>query len=575
MSRHLRRDELLCYLDGEMSWMRRMQCRRHLRSCWCCRTDLESLESTIHQIVIAQEAVLLPHTPAPPNAWVSFDSLISTELKINSSSTALPPQYGGWWRHAVIAAGVLVVAGILVTRFFAIDSVSAREVIQHVESAEATRELLPTGHVIRQRIHITRSSRTHSYSEDSVVNAWRSESNAVWTSDGKDSAVSSLQRIYAAYQIPDCLPMEGKVLAKWMQLAGGGGSARHTSDGIILDFGDADDSTRPAIELHVTPNAWTVHEMQLTLHDETYRIAEDDFLVMPLDAAPVAIQARLSAPMEPLAAPVRNMAVETPVVLGSGQLKSAELSVMISLHRIQADLGDPITINSTARGINVGLWQLPAERQAQVKSALEGIPSVTVSTVAPHGRTRVASTDEAIALTTEVRAGIQSPAPIESDPRALKLMGGMSAEQSFATLALSKFDAVIAQIYSLNNLAERFDAQNEAALSDDARSELQVLVHDHAGQASAALSDLQNAMVPLTTLYGGMSNDVDVTPQPVSDSWQLRSVHALQMARRTDSLLRGILTSSSTPVDPHLGIPAVQKQLSSLAADVLALRTAQ
>lgn len=572
MSRHLSPEELLCYLDGEMSWMRRMQCRRHLRSCWCCRTDLESLESTIHHIVIAQEAVLLPRTPAPPNTWASFESLISPELKVASPPLPFPIPYSGWWRHAVLTAGVLAVAGILVARFFAIDSVSARELIQHVESAEARRELLPAGHVIRQRIHITRSSRTRSYSEDSVVNAWRSASSTVWTSDGKESAISGLQQIYAAYQMPDCLPLEGRVLAKWMQLAGGGGSARHTRDGIILDFGNADDSTRPAIELHVRPNAWTVHEMQLTLHDETYRIAEEDFLVMPLNAAPVAIQARLSSPMEPLVAPVRNVAAEAPVVLGAGQLKSAELSVMIGLHQIQADLGDPIAINSTARGINVGLWQLPAERQAQVKSALEGIPSVTVSTVAPHVRTKVVPVDEAI---TEIRAGIQSPAPIESDPRALKLMGGVSAEQSFATLALSKFDAVIAQIYSLNNLAERFDAQGETALSEEERSELQALVRDHAGQASAALSDLQNAMVPLTTLYGGMSNDVDITPQPVSDSWQLRSMHALQMARRTDNLLRGILTSSSTPVDPHLGIPAVQKQLSSLAADVLALRTAR
>ena len=47
---HLNDDQLLAYLDGEMSMARMRAVRNHLRICWNCRSALAELETQVEAI---------------------------------------------------------------------------------------------------------------------------------------------------------------------------------------------------------------------------------------------------------------------------------------------------------------------------------------------------------------------------------------------------------------------------------------------------------------------------------------------------------------------------------------------
>src|SRR5215471_7367280 len=69
MTKHLTREQLLNYLDGELPKAKMRAARDHIQSCWACRTELEHLQNDIGLIHDAQQQVVLPSLPPPPQPW--------------------------------------------------------------------------------------------------------------------------------------------------------------------------------------------------------------------------------------------------------------------------------------------------------------------------------------------------------------------------------------------------------------------------------------------------------------------------------------------------------------------------
>jgi anti-sigma factor RsiW len=69
---HLSEEQLLMFVDGELSSKQVSKVREHLETCWTCRAELEKVEETISLFVEFRKKVQTPLNPPPPNNWSNF-----------------------------------------------------------------------------------------------------------------------------------------------------------------------------------------------------------------------------------------------------------------------------------------------------------------------------------------------------------------------------------------------------------------------------------------------------------------------------------------------------------------------
>src|SRR6266545_4972051 len=93
--KHLAGDELISYLDGELSRGEQFEARTHLESCWKCRSQLNVLQSSIDNFLSLRQESLLPGKLPPSGPAVE---LFRQRLVEHSASP--PPQASSWLRIA-------------------------------------------------------------------------------------------------------------------------------------------------------------------------------------------------------------------------------------------------------------------------------------------------------------------------------------------------------------------------------------------------------------------------------------------------------------------------------------------
>jgi len=66
---HLTQEQLLRYLDGELSQSAARNAQSHLRACCSCQAEVDRLKEQIAAILEAQATVIGPSLPPPPSPW--------------------------------------------------------------------------------------------------------------------------------------------------------------------------------------------------------------------------------------------------------------------------------------------------------------------------------------------------------------------------------------------------------------------------------------------------------------------------------------------------------------------------
>jgi hypothetical protein len=171
-----------------------------------------------------------------------------------------------------------------------------------------------------------------------------------------------------------------------------------------------------------------------------------------------------------------------------------EVRIFAALHRIDADLGDPIEISSDGKGhfkvIGIGL-ALP--RQAEVRDALASLPDVAVDfpQANPAGGSR-GSNSRAL----HFEAG-RSPfeAPLQ------RFLGGQAEWENYANQVLDESDAVLERAHALRTLADHFPAAKRAELQERERAMLDEIfdahrdaLREHAGKLEALVAPVREAL---------------------------------------------------------------------------------
>lgn len=202
---------------------------------------------------------------------------------------------------------------------------------------------------------------------------------------------------------------------------------------------------------------------------------------------------------------------------------SEELQVIASLHRIGADLGDPISVERDgANQLVVKGVGLTPERRAQVETALSTIRSI---------RTEFQDVKVAPPRNEGTPSGIAAAELPWQDELDRVFDGRVNVEQS-SILTLQHSDAMLARAHALENLERRFPGERVESLSAQDRHLLQATREDLLRGIQTSTAELRKQMQPLLTT----GNDATVRV-PMS---------RFQHAQQVDSLLNIILAGAQT-----------------------------
>jgi len=567
MNNHLDHQQMLAYLDGELSRLETHRAEEHLHSCWTCRTEVEHLKDDIATILDSQKETFSPALPPPPGPWPAFNMLVAR------AAAARQPNL--WMRLAtavstiatpsrVLAVSVSAIVIVLFT-FAAFRSpvVSAKEVLRRIEVADVKRSEIVMTQVIRERVQIRRTTRSSGRQDSTIINTWKSRKAAYWETSKDDAVVSDLEAEYKSHGVPVSLPLSASSATEWGKAIGGEPTVSRQGSDLDLTYAAtpaaSPDSIRQ-VSFLIQPDTWTVKQMTLALPGTSFEVTEDNFDIVPSSSVPPLLLAELElAPFpavasEPAIHPLPRMGHN--IVAPPMDLDSVELDVFSTLHQLKVDLGEPVTVTRTQGNVQVGVWQLPEERQSELRAALSDKPGVQIEDTAPR---TVNVKGPAAPQPPQLSGPIHVAVDAGDDDRLFKFFGTPEREQDFTSHALATSTSMLSHLYALRNLQAQFPHAKEQALSLEDRTRLARLVQDHAMAIADSLEALRTQLAPL---------DADFrVPQSASSTisstidWQQESLDGLETGRAIDHLLRALLTSSQAPVAPDSALPEIDQHI--------------
>ena len=247
--------------------------------------------------------------------------------------------------------------------------------------------------------------------------------------------------------------------------------------------------------------------------------------------------------------PVRPAVPSRPAAVTPGESASItdELQVLSALHGIGADLGDPVEVKFSNGQVEVSGVGVSAERQRQIRGALESLPHVEVAFSDPGAApvpTQATAPEAAPVFSAE------GPATDKLQTRLEQQLGGRAELEKFSSRVLDWDEAAMARAYALRSLAQRFPANQEAGMSAEDRRVLRQMAREHVDALLVHIRGMEGVLTPVLTALGAVQAE---QPRPAAfESWQPASEQVLASSRRVEvqlSLLLGVASGEKPPAD--------------------------
>ncbi len=160
---HPAEEDLLFYVDGEVSGERRAEIRTHLEACWTCRANCQKIQHAISTIVDYLNDGFLPAVERPPMAWQTFGSKMR---RVGAEAVRRP--WSSRWQDLLIGCfvrcrlsvrwTVTLLATLFLVFIFApgekVSPVSASQLIQKAAQAQEQRLERVTHPIVYQRLRV-------------------------------------------------------------------------------------------------------------------------------------------------------------------------------------------------------------------------------------------------------------------------------------------------------------------------------------------------------------------------------------------------------------------------------------
>lgn len=577
MTDHLSREQLLRYMDGELSRVGMSAAVEHLESCWACRAELDRLEADIAAIINAQSQCFVPSLPAPPRPWPRIEPRLHAAEE-NRNRTLLwkrTPLSGLILRHSIGFTAVALTAMLMaIWAWLPVRPVSAKEVLRRLEEADAKRLAITPQQVIHQRVRVKQTRRQTAAVRTSALESWKSSKSTYWNSRG-DIVDSELQELYKANGLAPELPLSATTVAAWTKLVGSEPRAsRDLDDSIHVTLSSSSHPARPTalqeLSFHVRPHDWHVDEVKLSFADTAFEITEEQLeIVDRRSVAPDALAALelLTLPPAPAPSAAATSLPSAPTLerqpTNPGDI---ELGVRYDLHRIGADLGENIEVASGGDGkVVLNAWNISTGRRAQLAALFEGRLGVRLEFAPPEERTATSGQSQS-----KVVVIPQQPLPPQQrDERLAKFFGSAEAEENYTRALLQTTTDMLSHFYALGTLADRWPSSADVQLSPGARVKLSAMLEDHARQLRIGLKELGVELEPMLKEFGYKIRSDESSGGTVS--WQQVSVAGLAASKRIDHALRSLLTTTASPASPDDALLLTQQAFGELRGLVRSL----
>lgn len=559
MNHHPQDDELMRYADGEMPARKARGIRSHLEACWQCRAGLEELQKVISDCVRYRKDLLHVYLPSPAARWGDiYQGFAEIDASRNDvplflrirESLRLRLNAKPRWATAALA---IILAGVLSVEFLRTPSVQAAELLRKAAAAADARPAKP------RLIQIKTSKHRITRRLNSAVSASSTE------------AATEIQALFRAARYNWNDPLSVRSYQDWRD-----GLADKRDDVTTVTDQTPDQSV---YRIHTAAATGELAQATLTLRvldlqpvHERFEFRDREWMEiseLPDEAAPApdTTSAALAgnprtAPGRPQAAPVSGPARTTEATAGE------ELQVFAALHRLEADLGDPIEVTRERNQIVVAGVGIAPERQEQIHKVLDAVPNVVVRFSEPA------------AAASQYAQPAPPAAPAKSSSQQFQArieqqIGGRQNFEQFSSQLLDMTDAMMSRAYALRRLAVRFSKDPEASLSPADRQVLQNLNREHTSAIKQQAAQMERLLKPVLMPLGGSS--AGGTRSAIrSVSWQPATEELFQNARNVETLLAVML--GVTPGNSNAQLPSevllsvAQLRASSDAYEQLAVQ---
>lgn len=521
--------DLQMFVDEELPAAQTAEIAMHVEGCEQCRSEVEILRAT-RQAAEEYHSQHKAEMPPPPRAWADWKDL--TEAKPSARVVTMPaspmksppasrPQTARW----MAMAATVFLGAIFLYWLGAPEKMSAAQLLERAMVAE--RKMSASKPMRRLRIRTARNSYVRS--GDAVLIQ-------------EDVRLRDLfQR--AKYDWNN--PLSAESFAKWREQ--------------LAEKQDEVDRDAQRYQIRTTTVQGPLEQATLVLDASSLHPVrclfrfEKDMTVEVDEAAdePAAIAGRTSGPPPTAPEPARGGAVSLPppavtTLSPAGQ----ELQLIAALHRLGADLGDPVEWVREGNRLLVSGSGLTAARKRQIQSAVALIPNVEwrEEDVAPLESRRGS---RELARSTARRT--PGPLALMVENRAAGRLDPEAAREE----ALDASDAMLARMHALRLLADRFRPAVEASLTPEEKAALGQIRRNH-------LVALQGAVNRLESLI-----EMPAVAAEAALPWQTAVQEMFAGAQRSDQLLNTAF--AATGGDSPANLEALQIALGRLQAQTRTL----
>ena len=535
MNHHPEDDELMRYADGEMPARKAREVRSHLEACWQCRAGLEELQKVISDCVRYRKDLLHVYLPSPPARWGDiYQGFAEIDASRNSVPLFLrireslrlrlnaPPRWAPRWATAALA---IILVGVLSVEFLQTPSIQAAELLRKAAIAADARPAKP------RLIQIKTSKHQITRRLNSALSASSME------------AATEIQALFRAARYNWNDPLTVRSYQDWRD-----GLADKRDDVTTVTDQTPDQSV---YRIHTAAATGEIAQATLTLRVLDLQPVHERFEFRNREWMEISELPDEAAPAFALApAPTPALAGNPHTAPGPARITEAtvgeELQVFAALHRLGADLGDPIEVTRERSQIVVAGVGIAPERQEQIHKVLDAVPNVVVRFSEPAAAASQYA-QPAPPAAPEKSISQQFQARIEQQ------IGGRQNFEQFSSQLLDMTDAMMSRAYALRRLADRFSKDLEASLSPADRQVLQNLNREHTAAIKRQAAQIERLLKPVLVPLGG--SPAGGTSSGIrSVSWQPATEELFQNARNVETLLAVML--GVTPGNSNAQLPS-------------------
>ena len=554
--RHLASEEILLFLDGELSSRRHRAAARHLEGCWPCRLRRDQIQNSISEALETR----LASFDSPPAGWDEFPRRlhrVTTQEVCERPGPSL--RRSTVIRFSAVAAAAAAFCVWLIRG--PVEQLSAKEVLQRTEQSESTRAVGIASPVVYQKLRVRRQGAS------AEIEIWRDRENGRTHTRAKHPLTAEFAAVLTANSLDPEQPLSPARFERWLNAI--------EKDEQAVNMSRLDDGSETVVvrTLSAEPHReGKIFEAQFVVRTadwhpvaETLRVQHRDgvreYDVREVETTLAALEsidpAIFGTPIVPephpaLASQPREIAplASLPEVKPTGDalvLEDAELRAWFALHQAKACLGEPIEVLRSVEGrILVRGLAESAARRDEIATALSGLGLVDIelTTLQEMSASPAAASDSADAIrVVAAKLPVESLLP-EWDKKRISQM---------ADTAVSEADAALAEAWALRRLAERYSSPDAQFRPLDGTS-IETMQREHWQALASRLSKLDAIIAPMRVAAPTKSTE----PQ---DSSEMKPFLAV---RQTQELVHALFAGDPVPPQPAEATTRLLQRVSQL-----------